>query len=65
MIQEGSSLGMGSLFGFLFSLLPLLILAFVLRWIRLVKINSEKQVEQNKEIIGLLRDINQKIGKGE
>jgi ribosomal protein L30/L7E len=65
MIQEGSSLGMGSLFGFLFSLLPLLILAFVLRWIRLVKINSEKQVEQNKEIIGLLRDINQKIEKGE
>jgi ribosomal protein L30/L7E len=65
MIQLGSSMGMGSLFGFLFSLLPLLILAFVLRWIRLLKINSERQVEQNEEIIGLLRNINQKIGKGE
>jgi len=45
----------------LIMLLPLLILAFVLRWVRLIKINSEYQVEQNKQIISLLQKIERKI----
>jgi hypothetical protein len=38
-----------------FTLLPLLILAFVLRWVRQIKINSDIQVEQNKQIISILQ----------
>lgn len=45
--------------GIFVSLLPLIILAFVLRWIRIIKINSEIQVEQNKEMINLLHQINE------
>ncbi|ENQ3080247.1 hypothetical protein ACEOWG_003532 [Bacillus cereus] len=43
--------------GFLFTLLPVLMLAFVFRWIRLMYINSEEQLKQNKQIISLLSDI--------
>lgn len=39
------------------TLLPLLILAFVFRWVRQIKDNSELQVEQNKQIISLLERI--------
>lgn len=38
----------------LLAFLPFIILAFVLRWIRLIKINSDIQIEQNKKIISLL-----------
>ncbi|HDX9589600.1 TPA: hypothetical protein ROX98_002605 [Bacillus pseudomycoides] len=43
--------------GFLFTLLPVLMLAFVFRWIRLMYINSEEQLKQNEQIISLLSDI--------
>ncbi|SDJ14910.1 hypothetical protein [Salimicrobium halophilum] len=33
---------------------PIIIVAFLIRWVRLIKINSDKQVEQNKRIISLL-----------
>lgn len=52
----------GGIIGYLFSLLlPLLIVAFFIRWVRLLKINSDKQVEQSKEIIELLRSLNEKL----
>ena len=44
----------------LFTLLPLVILAFVIRWIRQIKINSDLQVEQNNKIITLLENLNKK-----
>ncbi len=37
--------------------LPIIILAFLIRWIRFIKENSDLQVEQNKEIISLLKEI--------
>ena len=37
--------------------LPIIIVAFLIRWIRFIKENSDLQVEQNKEIISLLREI--------
>jgi hypothetical protein len=39
----------------LITLLPLFILALVLRWVRQIKINSDIQVEQNKQIISILQ----------
>ncbi|WP_020062335.1 hypothetical protein [Bacillus sp. 123MFChir2] len=47
----------GSIIGFLFSILPILILCFVFRWIRFIYINSEEQIKQNEKIISLLSDI--------
>ncbi|MDQ0271734.1 hypothetical protein [Cytobacillus purgationiresistens] len=44
----------------LITLLPLFILAFVLRWVRQIKINSEIQVEQHKQIISLLQKMDKK-----
>lgn len=44
-------------FAVLFGFLPLLFLAFIFRWVRQIKINSETQIEQNKEIISLLQKI--------
>jgi hypothetical protein len=46
---------------FIFSLLPLLLVAFVLRWIRLIKANTDIQVNQNKKVLELLNDINEKL----
>ena len=37
--------------------LPIIIVALLIRWIRFIKENSDLQVEQNKEIISLLREI--------
>jgi len=57
-------ISLGGLIGiFINLLLPLLIVAFFIRWVCLIKINSDKQVEQNKEIIGLLRTLNEKLKK--
>ncbi|WP_186763765.1 hypothetical protein [Planomicrobium sp. CPCC 101079] len=39
----------------LFVYLPLILGAFVLRGLRIIQLNSAKQVEQNKEIIALLK----------
>ena len=39
----------------LISFLPLIVLAFVVRWVYQIKKNSEIQVEQNRQIILLLQ----------
>lgn len=41
--------------GVLFTLLPVIVVAFIIRWVRLIKVNSDIQIEQNKEIIALLK----------
>jgi hypothetical protein len=41
-------------------LIPIILVALVIRWIRLIKLNSEEQVKQNKEIITLLRELGEK-----
>ena len=46
------TIGLSILYG-----LPIIILAFLIRWIRFIKENSDLQVEQNKEIISLLKEI--------
>ncbi len=46
--------------GALFALIPILLVALVLRWVRIIRMNSEIQTEQNKEIISLLKEINKK-----
>jgi hypothetical protein len=40
----------------LFTFLPLIILAFVVRWVYQIKKNNEIQVEQNRQIISLLQN---------
>ena len=37
--------------------LPLILVALIIRWIRFIKENSDIQIEQNKEIITLLKEI--------
>ncbi|MFC0561532.1 hypothetical protein [Halalkalibacter alkalisediminis] len=51
---------MGIGIGFFLYLIPIILLALVIRWIRLIMLNSEKQVNQNKEIIKHLRELNEK-----
>ncbi|MGR5915051.1 hypothetical protein ACT7CW_09450 [Bacillus pacificus] len=46
-----------SVFGMIIALLPILIFVFVLRWVRFIYQNSEKQVEQNEKMIELLMEI--------
>ncbi|GEL77174.1 hypothetical protein [Tenuibacillus multivorans] len=36
-------------------LLPVILVAFIIRWIRLIRLNTEKQIQQNEEIIELLK----------
>ncbi|MGR5981259.1 hypothetical protein ACT7CN_00740 [Bacillus cereus] len=38
-----------SIFGVIFALLPIVVVVFVLGWIRFIYQNSEKQVEQNEK----------------
>jgi cbb3-type cytochrome oxidase subunit 3 len=52
-----------SIIGFLISILPLFLIIFILRWIRFIYQNSEKQVEQNEKIIELLMDIKEQNEK--
>ncbi|MDR2995512.1 hypothetical protein ACQKN7_28935 [Bacillus cereus] len=52
-----------SVFGMIMALLPILIVIFILRWIRFIYQNSEKQVEQNEKIIELLTDIKEQNEK--
>jgi len=40
--------------------LPLILVALIIRWIRFIKENSDIQIEQNKEIITLLKEIKAK-----
>ncbi|EJQ41650.1 hypothetical protein A6279_09030 [Bacillus wiedmannii] len=49
-----------SIFGMILALLPIVVVVFVLRWIRFIYQNSEKQVEQNEKIINLLMEIKEK-----
>lgn len=37
-------------------LIPLFIAAIALRWVRMIRLNSEKQIQQNEEIISLLKE---------
>lgn len=52
-----------SVFGMIMALLPILIVIFILRWIRFIYQNSEKQVEQNEKIIELLTDVKEQNEK--
>ncbi|MED2487543.1 hypothetical protein C6352_10525 [Bacillus thuringiensis] len=52
-----------SIIGLLISILPLFLIIFILRWIRFIYQNSEKQVEQNEKIIELLREIKEQNEK--
>ncbi|MDD1503910.1 hypothetical protein PVA17_14275 [Lysinibacillus sp. CNPSo 3705] len=51
---SGDAVGM---VGALFALIPILLVALVLRWVRIIRVNSEIQIEQNKEIISLLKEM--------
>lgn len=46
-----------SIFGVIFALLPIVVVVFVLGWIRCIYQNSEKQVEQNEKMIESLMEI--------
>ncbi|WP_268951296.1 hypothetical protein [Planococcus soli] len=39
------------------------IAAFALRWVRMIRLNSEKQIEQNQEMIALLKESAKESGK--
>ncbi|MEK9197254.1 hypothetical protein ACH0B5_05295 [Ureibacillus sp. 179-F W5.1 NHS] len=45
---------MGEFIAAVITVLPIIIVAFLIRWIRIIKVNSDIQVEQNKQIISLL-----------
>lgn len=47
---------MGDIIAVLALLFPVLIMAMVVRWVRMIRVNSEKQIQQNKEIISLLKE---------
>ncbi|MDI7741071.1 hypothetical protein QMK38_03575 [Lysinibacillus fusiformis] len=47
---------MGDFVATILTVLPLIVLAIIIRWIRQIKINSDTQVEQNKQIIKLLQE---------
>lgn len=49
---------MGDFIAAVITVLPIIIIAFLFRWVRIIKINSEIQVEQNKQIISLLEQMN-------
>ena len=49
--------------GMFLSLIPVLLIVFVFRWIRLMYLNSEEQLKQNEKIIRLLEEIKEKNEK--
>ena len=49
--------GIVAMIGPLIAFIPILLVALVLRWVRIIRINSEVQIEQNKEIISILKEI--------
>ncbi|MDV2684019.1 hypothetical protein RYX56_06490 [Alkalihalophilus lindianensis] len=51
---------MGIGIGTFLYLIPIILVALVIRWIRLIMLNSDEQVKQNIEIITLLREIKEK-----
>jgi hypothetical protein len=48
---------MSDLIGSMAVLIPIILGAFVLRWIRIIRLNSEQQTQQNKEIIALVQKL--------
>ncbi|MFE6137554.1 hypothetical protein [Bacillus sp. NPDC057893] len=52
-----------SIIGFLFTIIPFFLVIFLFRWVRFIYQNSEKQVEQNEKIIGLLMEIKEQNEK--
>lgn len=48
------------LIGFIISLFPLIAAVVIILWIYRIKQNSDEQVEQNKEVIALLKEIKDK-----
>ncbi|MFD2924627.1 hypothetical protein [Halobacillus naozhouensis] len=46
--------------GTLFYLAIILLITFIIRWIRLIKVNSDEQVRQNEKIIDLLSELREK-----
>lgn len=46
--------------GALFTLIPILLVALLLRWVRIIRVNSEVQIEQNKEMISLLKELSKR-----
>ena len=51
---------LGDIIGLLFALIPIVLVALVLRGVRIIRINSDLQIEQNKEMIAILREIAEK-----
>lgn len=47
---------MGDFIAAFFILSPIFIAAIALRWVRILRLNSEKQIQQNEEIISLLKE---------
>ena len=47
---------MGDAIAALAILVPIFIAAMALRWVRMIRLNSEKQIQQNEEIITLLKE---------
>lgn len=45
---------------FSFMVIPVILIALTLRWLRLLHINIEKQTKQNEEIIALLTERNKR-----
>ena len=59
-VWEMSESKVGDIIGLLFALIPILLVALVLRWVRIIRINSDLQIEQNREMIAILREIQEK-----
>lgn len=54
---------MGDIIAIFAVLVPIFIGAFALRWVRMIRLNSEKQIEQNQEIIALLKESTKESGQ--
>lgn len=54
---------MGSIIGFLFTIIPFIMFIFIFHWINILKVNSEEQMKHNNEMIKLLKSINEKLDK--
>lgn len=48
---------------FSFMVIPVILIALTLRWLRLLHINTEKQTKQHEEIIALLTEIKEQNKK--
>jgi cytochrome c oxidase assembly factor CtaG len=48
---------LGNIFPLFLFLLPFALLAFIFYWVHILKVNSDKKIEQNEQIIKLLKEI--------